>query len=88
MHDQVLEEKENEGGAPSTSEVAKAGDAGAADDETTRKRAADAPPDDAPSGKATRVDGVRKGPLAGWAQRLARGISRLRPKEPAASGSA
>ena len=63
VHEQGLEEKENEGGAPSTSTATKAGGAGAADDETTKKRTADAPAD-APSGKATRVEGVRKGPVA------------------------
>ena len=108
VHEQGLEEKENEDGAPSTSEVTMAGEAGSANDETTEKRVADAPPAGAPSGKATRVDGVRKGPaaeqrehtgamdtatlvvnpLAAWVERLARGPSRLRPKEPAASGSA
>jgi hypothetical protein len=56
-------EKENEGGAPSTSDATKAGEAGAADDVTTKKRAADSPAD-APSGKATRVEVVPKGPVA------------------------
>ena len=67
VHEQVLEEKENEGGAPSTSEVTTAGEAGVADDETTKKRAADAPPADAPSSmKATRAGGVHPNGL--WAR--------------------
>ena len=49
VHEQGLEEKENEDGAPSTSEVTMAGEAGSANDETTEKRVADAPPAGAPS---------------------------------------
>ena len=67
LKEKWLEEKENEGGAPSTSEVAKAGEAGTADDETTKTRAADAPPAGAPSSmKATRAGGVHPNGL--WAR--------------------
>ena len=109
MHEQGLEEKENEG-RRAVDKHSDEGRRGGCGPTMLRRRSVRPMRRPTPSGKATRVEGVRKGPvagqrehtgamdtatlvvnppLAGWVERLARGLSRLRPaKEPAASGSA